>query len=60
VIFDGSIQSCVVVAGSMNSPFCHSVILFSITNPRVYHSALHTGSDSIKDFGLHIFPKSFL
>jgi hypothetical protein len=35
-------------------------ILVSIANPRVYHSALHSGSDSTKEFGLHIFPKSVL
>ena len=32
----------------------------SIENPRVYHNALHSGSDSTIEFGLHIFPKSVL
>ena len=27
---------------------------------RVFHSALHTGSNSQRDFGLHTFPKSVL
>jgi hypothetical protein len=35
-------------------------LLLSIANPRVYHSALHSGSDSHKEFGLRIFPKSVL
>jgi hypothetical protein len=32
----------------------------SIACPRVFHSALHTGSNSLRDFGLHTFPKRVL
>ena len=38
---------------------CHN-LLFSIANPRVYHSVLHSRSDSSKEYGLHTFPKSVL
>ena len=48
-----------VGAGAVNSPFCKSILL-SIANPRVYHSALHTGSDAHKEFGQRTFPKSVL
>jgi hypothetical protein len=37
-----------------------SSLLLSIANPRVFHIALHTGSDSTKEFGFHTFPKSVL
>ncbi len=32
----------------------------SLASPRVFHSALHTGSNSQRGFGLHTFPKSVL
>ena len=28
-----------------------------VAYPKVFHNALHTGSNSYKDFGLHTFPK---
>jgi hypothetical protein len=58
-VIDGIPQPFVVGTGAINSPVCQS-ILISIANPRVYHTALHSGSDSNKEFGLHIFPKSVL
>ena len=45
-----------VGAGADNSLLCQSILL-SIANPRVYHSALHTGWDSHEEFGLSTFPK---
>jgi len=41
----------------MQTHLCQNLIL-SIANTRVYHSALHSGLDSHKEFGLHTFPKS--
>ena len=41
------------------SYLCRNLLL-SIAKPRVYHNALHSGSDSSKEFGLHTFPKSVL
>ncbi len=35
-------------------------ILVSIANPTVYHKALHSGSDSNREFGMHIFPNFVL
>jgi hypothetical protein len=35
-------------------------ILVSIANPRVFHSALHTGSDTGKEYCLHTFPRAIL
>jgi hypothetical protein len=58
-ISDGVPQPYVVGTGAINSPVCQSIVI-SIANPRVYHSALHSGSDSNKKFVLHIFPKSVL
>ena len=49
----------VVGPGSGNSPTCRS-ILVSIANPAVYHKVLHSGSDSNREFGFHVFPKSLL
>ena len=31
-----------------------------IACPRLFHSALHTGSNSLRDFGLHTFLKRVL
>jgi hypothetical protein len=36
------------------------MITISITNPRVFHLALRSGSDTGKEFGLHTFPRSIL
>jgi hypothetical protein len=58
-IIDGNVHPFVVGTGAINSPLCQSIIV-SIANPRVYHNALHSGSDSTREFGLHIFPKSVL
>ena len=58
-INDGVPSPYVVGTGAINSPVCQSIII-SIANPRVSHSALHSGSDSNREFGLHIFPKSIL
>ena len=57
----------------MTFPLCTSILFIDeekdgaaqgkvshIANPRVFHSAIHTGSDSAKEFGLRIFQKSFL
>jgi hypothetical protein len=38
---------------------CRS-ILVSIANPSVFHSALHTGSNTGKEYGLHTFPRAIL
>jgi len=35
-------------------------IYVSIANPRVFHRALHTGSDAGKEYGLHTFPRTVL
>ena len=43
----------------MTSPLCSSLTLF-ITCLRVFHSALHIGSNSARDFGLHTFSKFVL
>ena len=45
--------------GSGNSPAYRSICV-SITNPAVYHKVLHSGPDSNRKFGLHVFPKSVL
>jgi hypothetical protein len=58
-IIDGIPQPFVVGPGTGNSPNCRS-ILVSIANPVVYHKVLHSGSDSNREFGLHVFPKSVL
>ncbi len=58
-IIDGIPQPYIIGTGAIDSPVCQS-ILISIANPRVFYSALHSGSDTHKEFGLHIFPKSVL
>ncbi len=58
-ISDGVPQPYLIGKEAINSPVCQS-ILISIANPRVSHSALHSASDTHKEFGLHIFPKSVL
>lgn len=58
-VIDGQPQPFIVVAGEVTSSLCSSIIV-SLSCPRVFHSALHTGSNSMKDFGLHTFPKSVL
>ena len=55
-IIDGIPQPYVVGAREVTSPLCYSLTL-SIACPKVFHNALHTGSNSTRDFGLHTFPK---
>ncbi len=57
-IINGEPQPFTVGSGAKQC-YCHNLLL-SIANPRVYHSVLHSGSDSTKEFGLHTFPKSVL
>jgi len=35
-------------------------IYVSIANPRVFHLALNTGSDTGKEYGLHTFPRNII
>jgi len=49
----------VVGLGTGNFPTCRS-ILVSTANPTVYYKVLHSGSDSNREFGMHVFPKSVL
>ena len=58
-VLDGVVKSYLVGAMDPNSALCRS-ILVSIANPRVFHSALHTGSDTGKEYGLHSFPRAIL
>jgi len=55
-IIDGIPRPYVVGVGEVTSPLCSSLAL-SIACPKVFHNAIHTGSNSARDFGLHIFPK---
>ncbi len=56
---DGVVKPYLVGTMAPNSALCRS-ILISIANPRVFHSALHTCSDTGKEFGLHTFPRLIL
>jgi hypothetical protein len=58
-IIDGEPQPFVVGAEALHTHLCQNLLLF-ITNPRVYQSALRSGSDSHKKFGLHTSSKSVL
>ena len=58
-IVDCEPQSFVVGFRAEHTHLCHNLLL-SIANPRVYHSALHSGSTSHKEFGLNTFPKSVM
>ena len=42
-----------------DSALCRS-ILVSIASPGVFHSVMHTGSDTGKGYGLHTFPRAIL
>jgi hypothetical protein len=46
-------------SGAKYAHLCQTLLL-SIANLRVYHIALHSGSDSLKEFVLHTFLKSIL
>ena len=59
VIIYGTPQPYVVGAGEVTSPLCSSLALF-VACPKVFHIALHTGSNFSRDFGLHTFLKSVL
>ena len=54
-IIDGEPQPFVVGSGARHTNLCQN-LLFSIANPRVYHNDLHSGSNSLKEFGLQNFP----
>ena len=56
---DGQVKPYMVGAMATNSPLCRSIMV-SIANPRVFHSAIHTGSDTGKEYGLHTFPRPIL
>ena len=58
-VLAGVVKPYLVGTMALNSALCRS-ILVSIANPRVFHSALHTGSDTGKDYGLHTFPRVIL
>ena len=58
-ITNGTPQPYTVGAGEVKYPLCSSLSL-SLACPRVFHNALHTGSNSSRDFGLHTFPKFVL
>ena len=58
-IIDGIPQPFVVGAGEVTSPLCSSLTI-SIACPRVFHNALHTCSNSARDFGLRTFSKFVL
>ena len=58
-IIDGESQPFVVASGDMHAHLCQTLLL-SIADPRVCHSALHSGSDSLNEFGLNTFPMSAL
>jgi hypothetical protein len=58
-IIDGVPQPFVVGTRAKHTFLCQNLLL-SIANPRMHHSALHSGSDSHKECGLHTFPKSVL
>jgi hypothetical protein len=56
-IIDGEPQPFVVGPETKHAHLCQNLLLF-FANLRVYQSALHSGSDSLKEIGLHTFPKS--
>jgi hypothetical protein len=58
-IINGQPQPFVVAAGEVTSQLFASITL-SFACPRVFHTALHSGSNSTRDFGLHTFPKFVL
>ena len=58
-ILGGEVKPFLVGAMSPSSSLCRTILL-SIANPRVFHSVLHTGSDTGKEYGLHTFPRNIL
>ena len=56
---DGVVKPYLVGRMAPNSAL-YRFILVSIASPRVFHSALHTGSDTGKVYGLHTFPRAIL
>ena len=59
LVLGGEVKPYLVGVIAPNSPLCRTLLL-SIANPRVFHSALHTGSDTGKEYGLHTFPINIL
>ncbi len=58
-ILDGEVQPFFIGSTLPNSNLC-TAIYVSLANPRVFYMALHTGSDTGKEFGLHTFPRAVL
>ncbi len=58
-ILNGVVQPFLVGPTLPNSRLC-TAIYVSIVNPWVLHLALHTSSDTGKEFGLHTFPRTIL
>jgi hypothetical protein len=58
-VLAGVVKPYLVGTMAPNSALCRS-ILVSIANPRVFHSAMHTGSDIGKKYGLHTLPRAIL
>jgi hypothetical protein len=58
-ILNGEVQPFLVSPTLHNSRLCTSIYV-SISNPRVFHMALDTSSDTGKKIGLHTFPRAIL
>jgi hypothetical protein len=58
-MIDGTMQPYLVGPMLPDASTCMTIQV-SIANARVYHLALHTGSDSGREYGLHAFPRSVL
>jgi len=58
-VLAGVVKPYMVSTMAPSSALCRS-ILISIANLRVFHSALHTGSDTWKEYGMHTFPLAIL
>ena len=58
-VLDGVVQPYLVGTMAPNSGLT-LMISISINNPRVFHLALHTCSETGKEFGMHTFPRSIL
>ena len=58
-ILEGEVQPYFIGPTLPNSNLC-TAIYISLANPRVFHMALHTGSDTGKEFGMHTFPRAIV
>ncbi len=58
-VLGGKVKPYLVGAMAPGSSLCRTIII-SIANPRVFYSALHTGSDTGREYGLHTFPRNIL